>query len=138
MGAFVTVLAEGPRLYFLAGGGAAVKRQEPDGMKTISLPRNITELLDMEIIRGKTYEEKIEMLALDSFVSKLKECNEEILEFETKYGMSFGEFEKAWDEDGIRDKHSHKVESDYIEWEAIEQEKSRWLSVLRKIRRGYE
>jgi len=33
-------------------------------MKTISLPKNITELLDMEIIRGKTYEEKIEMLAL--------------------------------------------------------------------------
>jgi hypothetical protein len=55
-------------------------------MKTVSLPKNITELLDMAIIRGKTYEEKIEMLALDSFVSKLKECNEEILEFETKYG----------------------------------------------------
>jgi hypothetical protein len=107
-------------------------------MKMVSLPKNITELLDMEIIRGKTYEEKIEMLALDSFVSKLKECNEEILEFETKYGMSFGEFEKAWDEDGIRDKHSHEVETDYIEWEAIEQEKSRWLSVLRKMRGGYE
>jgi hypothetical protein len=107
-------------------------------MKTVSLPKNITELLDMEIIRGKTYEEKIEMLALDSFVSKLKECNEEILEFETKYGLSFGEFEKAWDEDEIRDKHSHEVETDYIEWEAIEQEKSRWLSVLRKMRGGYE
>jgi hypothetical protein len=107
-------------------------------MKTVSLPKNITELLDMEIIRGKTYEEKIEMLALDSFVSKLKECNEEILEFETKYGMSFGEFEKAWDEDEIWDKHSHEVETDYIEWEAIEQEKSRWLSVLRKMRGGYE
>ncbi len=131
-------MAEGPSVYLLAGDGAAVKRQGPDEMKTISLPRNITELLDMEIIRGKTYEEKIEMLALGSFVSKLKECNEEILEFETKYGMSFGEFEKAWDEDRIRDKHSHKVESDYIEWEAIELEKSRWLSVLRKIRRDYE
>jgi len=107
-------------------------------MKTVSLPKNITELLDMEIIRGKTYEEKIEMLALDSFVSKLKECNEEIFEFETKYGMSFDEFEKAWDEDEIRDKHSHEVETDYIEWEAIEQEKSRWLSVLRKMRGGYE
>jgi hypothetical protein len=69
---------------------------------------------------------------------KCKECNEEILEFETKYGMSFGEFEKAWDADGIRAKHSHEVEIDYIEWEAIEQEKSRWLSVLRKMRGGYE
>jgi len=45
---------------------------------------------------------------------------------------------KAWDEDEIRDKHSHEVEIDYIEWEAIEQEKSRWLSVLRKMRGGYE
>ncbi len=92
----------------------------------------------MEIIRGKTYEEKIEILALDSFLFRLKECNEEILEFETKYGMSFGEFEKAWDKDRIKDKHSHEVEIDYIEWEAIELEKSRWLSVLRKIRSGYE
>jgi len=138
MGAKTKGLVERPGLYILAGNGAVEKRQGPDEMKTISLPRNITELLDIEVIRGKTYVEKIEMLALDSFVSKLKECNEEILEFETEYGMSFGEFEKAWDEDRIRDKHSHKVESDYIEWEAIEQEKSRWLSVLRKIRRGYE
>ena len=130
-------MAKRPGLYILVGGGAAVNMHGPDKMKTISLPRNITELLDMEIIRGKTYEEKIEMLALGSFVSKLKECNEEILEFETRYGMSFREFGKAWDEGKIRDKHSHEVESDYIEWEAIEMEKNRWLSVLRKTRSDY-
>lgn len=106
-------------------------------MKTISLPKNITELLDMEIIHGKTYVEKIETLALENIGSKLKECNEEILKFETRYGMSFREFGKAWDEGKIRDKHSHEVESDYIEWEAIEMEKNRWLSVLRKTRSGY-
>jgi len=38
------------------------------------------------------------------------------------------------DEDKIPDKHSHEVETDYIEWEDVWMEKNRWLSALRDIR----
>jgi hypothetical protein len=102
-------------------------------METVSLARRITRILD--VFHGKDYEEKIERLTQETLSSKLRECNEEILKFETKYGMAFEDFKNAWDEDKIPDKRSHEVETDYIEWEAVSMEKNRWLSALRDIRR---
>jgi len=101
-------------------------------MSIVKLPEDIKELLD--IIQGESYEEKIKVLAIEKIRSNLEECNKNILRYETKYGMTFEEFKKLWDEDKIENKFSHEVETDYIEWEALEMEKKHWLSLLRRIK----
>ena len=45
--------------------------------------------------------------------------------------MKFEEFRRAWEAEKIKDKYSHEVEADYIEWEALEMEKERWLELLK-------
>jgi hypothetical protein len=35
----------------------------------------------------------------------------------TRDNFSFNEFEKMWDEGKIENKHSHEIESDFMDWE---------------------
>ena len=58
---------------------------------------------------------------------RLKECEESLFQFESRYGMDFESFTKAWDEDEISEKHSHEVERDYMEWEGFHGEKRKLL-----------
>ncbi|MCF6156338.1 MAG: hypothetical protein E3K36_14105 [Candidatus Brocadia sp.] len=53
----------------------------------------------------------------------MEQYTREILKFEEKYGVSFSEFEKTWDEGRIKDRHGHETESDFIDWEMLEMEK---------------
>ncbi|MFO7966392.1 MAG: hypothetical protein R6U44_02205 [Archaeoglobaceae archaeon] len=68
----------------------------------------------------------------ESIKVKIKECNNLIANFETKYRVEFEEFKRHWDEGLVEDKHSHEVETDFIEWEALEMEKDEWLKLLRE------
>ena len=70
-----------------------------------------------------TVEDKIIYLARETLAAKLKERNERILDYEFRYSMSFKDFSVAWDRDGIPNKQSYQVESDFIEWVALEMEK---------------
>lgn len=101
-------------------------------MKTVTLPKNVINLLD--VISGKNYEEKIKHLTMEFVQNKLKECKEEIFKFEIKYGMEFKDFENKWNNNEIKNRHSHEIEKDYIEWEAIEMEKTQWLYKLIEMR----
>ncbi len=56
---------------------------------------------------------------------KLTESREQKVAFETKYGTSFAEFQRAWENDKIADRHSYAVEKDYWEWEAAVTDESR-------------
>lgn len=85
---------------------------------------------------GETVEAKIIYLARETIAAKLRECNERISDYEFRYGMSFEDFDAAWDKGGIPDKHSYQVESDFIEWEALEMEKQSWLSRIRDLSLG--
>ncbi|MBM3242147.1 hypothetical protein FJZ31_38235 [Candidatus Poribacteria bacterium] len=67
---------------------------------------------------------------------KLKECNDQLLPFEAKYGMSFSEFDQAWETGRIPNPHCHEVESDYIDWEALEMEKKKILRLLLDFKRS--
>ncbi|MEK6657174.1 MAG: hypothetical protein AABY58_07000 [Nitrospirota bacterium] len=53
---------------------------------------------------------------------------------EEKYGVSFKEFEKMRDEGKIKDKYSHEIEGDFIDWEMLEMEKRELLSALSKLK----
>ncbi|MGB9683212.1 MAG: hypothetical protein ACPL1I_09560 [bacterium] len=101
-------------------------------MNIIGLSEDVLEILD--IIQGGTYEEKIKILAIEKVKLNLEECNREILKYESKYGMTFNEFRDLWDKGEIENKYSHEVETDYIEWEALEMEKKHWLSILKKLK----
>jgi len=72
---------------------------------------------------------KVEKIPGLSF--KLRECEEKIVEFEAKYGMTFEEFKESWNTKKITDKYSHRVERGYMEWEGLQMEKKRWLSTLK-------
>jgi hypothetical protein len=52
--------------------------------------------------------------------------------------MTFSTFESAWDRGEIRDAHDHRTETDFIEWEALEQEKEHWLHEMKRIIESFD
>jgi hypothetical protein len=98
-------------------------------MEAVLLDEKLVERL--QSFSGETVEDKIVYLARETMGAKLKECNERISDYEFRYGLSFIDFNAAWERNEIPDKHSYQVESDFIEWEALEMEKQYWLSLCR-------
>ncbi len=86
------------------------------------------DVVQQEIIEGKIYN-----LLKTNALLKLKECEEKIFEFESKYFMDIDSFKKAWEKDDIKDKYSHEVERDYMEWEGFEYERKKWLKILQEV-----
>jgi hypothetical protein len=62
-------------------------------MKNIGLSE---ELIDkLKIVEGGEFDEKILNLLETNVLMKLKECEEQIFKFESKYGMDFENFKMA-------------------------------------------
>jgi len=101
-------------------------------MPTITLPEEIIRALD--IIPGEGREEKLANLLVENIAAKLKECDARIVDFETKYGMSFEEFEHAWKGKRFGDPFSYSLEKDYMEWEGFVLERKKWLSLLKELK----
>jgi hypothetical protein len=101
-------------------------------MERVVLPKRIS--LRLKNFAGETVEEKIDYLAERTATANLHECNERISQFESRYGRAFPEFESAVERGKIPDAHAYRTETDFIEWEALEQEKDHWLSVIRSLR----
>ncbi len=98
----------------------------------VSIPEKLFDKL--KIVEGKEIDEKILNLLETNALMRLKECENSIFEFESKHGMDFDNFKKEWERGDIRDKHSHNVERDFMEWEGFESERKKWLNTLRDIR----
>jgi hypothetical protein len=62
----------------------------------------------------------LHLAAKDLLRLKLKENQERLKFFAKRYGMSFEEFQNAWNKDQIIDKYSYDIEKDYWEWEAAQ------------------
>jgi hypothetical protein len=77
--------------------------------------------------------ERVSELLISAIEKRLEEFSREILRLERKYGVTFEEFEKMWDRDGIKNKYSHEVEGDFMDWEILEMEKKELLSLLSKL-----
>ena len=80
-----------------------------------------------------TLKDKINTFLVAALETQLEKYTDEILEFERKYGTSFYEFEKMWDEGKIENRHSHEIESDFMDWEMMEMEKKGLLTALSKL-----
>jgi hypothetical protein len=83
----------------------------------------------------KALNEKLNEILLSGIEKRLEKYNQEILEFEEKYGVCFREFEKMWDSGKIKNRHSYEVESDFIDWEMLEMEKRDLVKTLSRIKK---
>lgn len=85
-------------------------------------------------ITGETrLETAISSTLRDALEHRIEAVEKGMKSFEKKYEMNFSQFKKNWQEGGIKNKFSHSVEKDYIEWETLAtrmkrlKEASRWL-----------
>ncbi|NIW78550.1 MAG: hypothetical protein GWN16_03410 [Calditrichae bacterium] len=62
----------------------------------------------------KVLDIKLNDILLSGIENQLEKYNNQILNFEEKYGISFKEFEDMWDSGKIKDRHGYEVESDFI------------------------
>lgn len=93
------------------------------------------ELIKMfQFVEGETTEQKVVNLVNGNVALKLRECEEAIVKFEAKYGLTFKDFKTAWEKNKIPGKHSHEIERDFMEWEGYGAEKAHWLSTARKFK----
>lgn len=82
-------------------------------------------------------DKKLEEILLAAIETILENYTKQILKFEEKYGVSFTEFEKLWDSGQIEEKYSYEVESDFIDWEMLEGEKSELIKLIANLK-GYK
>ena len=101
-------------------------------MKTIALADDMVE--NLALVPGKDVEEKISRLLENTFVLNLRECEDYLFRFESKYGMDFKSFAELWEQGGIPEKYSHEVERDFMEWEGFTMERSTLLKTLRNLK----
>lgn len=59
------------------------------------------------------------MTLRDALTHRLEAIEEELEELEAEHGMSFGDFERRWEDGEIEDPHSYEVEKTYWEWEEL-------------------
>ena len=100
---------------------------------TLEIDRDIYNAL-IESFGEEALKEKIDDILLSAMDSLLEKYTRNILVFEEKYGVSFKEFEKMWDEGKIDNKHNHEIEGDFIDWEMLEMEKKELLSALSRLK----
>ncbi len=78
-------------------------------------------------------EEKALVFMMVGIKEYLKECNLEILEYETKYGFSIDELRKQIETGEIKDEFSYPLEIDIIKWEDLISEKKILINLITKI-----
>ncbi|NIM10964.1 MAG: hypothetical protein GTO45_03170 [Candidatus Aminicenantes bacterium] len=88
----------------------------------------------VESFGQEVLKEKINTFLISAIETQLEKYTGEILKFEKKYGTSFNEFEKMWDEGIIENKHSYEIEGDFMDWEMMEMEKKDLLTALSKLK----
>ncbi|MFB6286908.1 MAG: hypothetical protein ABEK03_10095 [Candidatus Bipolaricaulia bacterium] len=102
-------------------------------MASITLPQDLEEIL--EYVEGDTSRSKVLNLIQSDLKMRLRECDDEIYRYEVKYGMSFSQFTAAWEAGTVDDRGSHPLERDYMVWEGLEAEKSRYLTLIARVNR---
>ncbi len=86
-------------------------------VEQVVIPKGVYNILRR--LTGQSRPDVALSLAIKELVRlSMKETKAQITNFESKYGMTFTEFEKACDDGRIKDPFSYEVEKDDFEWEA--------------------
>ena len=100
----------------------------------IELSPNLKEIFRFKGAEGREDEVALGLLAagLRGF---LRECDEEILEFEIKYGLPFEKFKEELDLGKWGAPHSYPLEKDAMRWEDLVIEKKVRIESLHRLGR---
>lgn len=71
-----------------------------------------------ELTGAERFDIALHLATKDLVRLRLKEAEENIKMFAGRYGMSFDQFQRAWESGQIANRHSYEVERDFWEWEA--------------------
>ena len=88
-----------------------------------------------EMIQGLVSDPEMEAVRIFSMGLKeqLRECEEEIMKLEIKYGTSYEEFKTKLDSGELGDPFSYPLEKDAMLWEDFMAEKRLRLSIIRLV-----
>ncbi|MEW5744947.1 MAG: hypothetical protein AB1805_05875 [Nitrospirota bacterium] len=78
-------------------------------------------------------DERAVELLVSGIKNYLRECELEILEYETKYGSSLDELRMKIGSAEVPDEFSYQTEKDLMKWEDLIVEKKSWMEVIRNI-----
>jgi hypothetical protein len=79
---------------------------------------------------ARKLDEAIDELATELLRARLRDCIEELGQFEAKHGCTFERFAADWQAKRITDRSSHENEREFMEWEALTMERQELLSEL--------
>jgi hypothetical protein len=75
----------------------------------------------------------IEAVALDALRMRLREVADQVGAFEARYGRTFEQFTADWNAGRVPNRFSHRVERDFMEWEALTMERQELLDLIREL-----
>lgn len=99
-------------------------------MPALTLSPSIRELLKKI---GEEPERRALKLLISGVKEHLRECELEILEYETKYGYSFEVFKEKLTSGKLGNEFSFNLEKDAIRWEDLRLEKKNWIGLIKEI-----
>lgn len=84
---------------------------------------------------GEREEDEVKRALTTGLKELLRECEEEILDFEIKYGLPFERFKYELEGGRLGDIHSYPLEKDAMVWEDLMREKQIRIDSIRKLER---
>ena len=75
----------------------------------------------------------IEAVTLDALRLRLREVADQLGRFEACYGRAFEQFAADWNAGRVADRFAHRIERDFIEWEALTMERRELLDLIREL-----
>lgn len=100
-------------------------------MSLIEIKPPLTEILKKV---GEKPEEEAASLIVRGVNDIIKECEQEILQYEIKYGISYSEFKEKIEKGEFGDEFSYKLEKDNIKWSDLISEKRFWLNIIKSLK----
>jgi len=95
-------------------------------MTTTALQKKLSTLLP----KG---EKSLQGFVKEALLLRLQEANKKIALFEGTYNKNFAEFKRALGQIKGAKKYSYELESDYLDWEALEMYKRELMRVLHSL-----
>lgn len=75
----------------------------------------------------------IEAVALDALRLRLRDVVDQLGIFEARYGRSFEQFAADWKAGRVADRFSHRIERDFMDWEALVMERQELLQLIQEL-----
>jgi hypothetical protein len=93
-------------------------------MSAVVLPRDISRALT-ELTGESRVDVALVLLVREYAHHKLMEINDELKQYEQKYGMPFEAYKRLWDSEDRPEHYAFEAEKNYLEWEALVTRRSR-------------